>query len=391
MVAVLCALSGGFERFRYSILTPPIMRRLTWLLLVASAVLILVRARRSARVVRDLWPNLLLVAFALASVAWSAAPAATLRGVLALSASSVFAIYVAGRFSRLEQIDLLHWSLVIVAYSAVAAVVSGSQGIWNEQGLQAWFTSKNHLGRCMSLAVLSSLVSFFTPGRRIFPVATGVLCLAVLIASSSRSATLVMLTCVAGFGVLCMAQSSGKRAGRVLLGGVAIAGALLALALWHSEQVLAWLGRDVTLSTRTIIWRLLFERWKEHPWLGYGYAAFWGGPHSPGGEVGEALHYYPWHAHNGFIDLALDLGAAGLLSFTVILAIYGLRALRTGLCARVRWALWPAAYIGWFIASNLTESELMRHDSLYWVVYLLAVAQIASLARAQARDARGGG
>ena len=65
----------------------------------------------------------------------------------------------------------------------------------------------------------------------------------------------------------------------------------------------------------------------KHPWLGYGYQAFWRGVDGPSVDV-HLSGWIPPHAHNGFLDLALDLGIAGPLLFVCLLAGPGLDALR---------------------------------------------------------------
>lgn len=385
VVAVFCGLSGSLERLRYSLLNGTIMQLLTWLLLAISVALIARQLTAAAGVVRNLGPNLLMVALVVLSISWSVGPGWTFRAGLALVAPTAFAIYVAVRFSPRQQLELLQGALYLVAlYSLLVALLDPRA--FGADGMRGWFTSKNHLGRCASLGVLVSCVSAFGLRHRLASAIGGVLCLAVLTASDSRSAMIVAPLCLGLFGILCLAQSFRAQAGRILGAATAAVLVLVAVALRHAEVVFAWMGRNATLSARTKMWRVLFSRWAVHPWLGYGYGAFWHGWKSPAGPVIAQLRYYPWHAHNGFLDLALDLGVVGLALFLIILLFYGRQALQLGLGSKARQALWPATYLGYFILSNLTESELVRHDSIYWVTYLLVTAQLGASGRWSAAD-----
>ena len=83
------------------------------------------------------------------------------------------------------------------------------------------------------------------------------------------------------------------------------------------------------------------------------------------------------HAHNGFLDIALDLGAVGLLIFAVPLGVYATRIARgvaSGMEPVAR--AWPAIFLFYWMMSNLTESPLVRHDHLGWALYVSTVASL---------------
>ncbi len=378
-VAVLSGLSGSLERLRYSALSPEIMTGASWFLLGSSLLLLLVRAESSRTVLRRLWPNCVIVAAVFASVTWSVRPNLTSQYLLPLLAATSFAVYVAGRWSLQELLDCLLAAFVFVVAATLVneaiESVTGGGGI-HALEVNGWFTSRNHLGRCMGLALLTAAAAAYAPGRRGVALVVGVLSTAMLIAADSRAATLVAPACLLGFFGLCLVQRTSRWA--VPLSAATIAcGLLVAFGVArHAEQVFGWMGRDATLTKRTVLWGLLADHWSQRPWLGYGYGAFWSGGEGPSGEVARQLGYYPWHAHNGFLQLGLDLGILGIALFVPLLIFYLSRALRVGLDSGVRWGLWPAAYLGYFVLSNLAEAELVRHDSLYWVLYLVAAAHI---------------
>jgi len=145
-------------------------------------------------------------------------------------------------------------------------------------------------------------------------------------------------------------------------------------AIQHEDRVLTSLGRDSTFTGRTELWTVLLEKARMHQWLGYGYGAFWRGATGMSGEVQEALHgWYPIHAHNGFLDIVLELGMLGLIIFLLPLGIYGYRVFAWAIVQRSPLSLWPLVYLLFFILSNLAESALVRQNSIYWALYITTV------------------
>lgn len=378
VVGLLCALSGSFERLRYRLLTPRVMDRLTWSLLVGALLFLLTHWKPARAALKTLWPNALLIALAFLSALWSISPTTTIETARTLLAQSLFALCLVVRFSPTQQLDLLRRALLLVALYTAAAVASGDPHATSEHAIQGWFTSKNHLGRGMSLALVVCSVHALDAKQRWVAAAIGTVCGAALLASDSRSA---MIVTAASLGLVLllvrMPRPSNLTWRRM---GLAAAGITAAVALiWESaEGLLGWMGRDVTLSARTSVWREVIARSAERRWLGYGFGTFWKVRNGPAQEVAANLHFFPWHAHNGFLDLGLDLGVIGVACFVAVLVFYGRRAARLAIGSRHFSDLWPAAYLGYFVLSNLTESELVRYDSLYWVLYLTVTAQLGA-------------
>ena len=128
-------------------------------------------------------------------------------------------------------------------------------------------------------------------------------------------------------------------------------------------------GRDPTLTGRTDIWTVVLST-NTNPLVGTGYESFWLGPRlrwvqEQSGGINEA--------HNGYLEVYLNLGLIGLfLIVGFLIASY-----RT-ICRRVRafsslgslsLALWTV-----LIFYNVTESALRGH--LMWVAFLLGVIAV---------------
>jgi len=151
-----------------------------------------------------------------------------------------------------------------------------------------------------------------------------------------------------------------------------VTGSIAVLVAGNWENILLSLGRDASLSGRTGLWELALEKISEHPWLGYGYQGFW----QEGGQaevIWKAEGYKPPHAHNGFINITLDLGLIGLFLFLLTIAVIYLRAIPWLRSGKTTIELWPIFYVTFFFMYNHSENTIIAHNSIFWVL-LVAVS-----------------
>lgn len=381
VVIALVIFSGAFEYARWQVL-PGWAHGVVVTALVLLATVLACEARRGLiRAALDVWPSLLIVLMALVSVAWSIAPDATLSRAGLLGAATVFALAWAARFEPSRGLGQLVCALSIVGVGTVILDVAGS-GVASRgsyDGMHGWFTSRNHLARAMGLAALACGVAAFDVRWRRYSVLGVTGCLVLVALTGSRAGMSVSVGCLiglAGWAVLVRRGPEGPWAWRIAAVAVVLCGCVVFV---QRDALLTWMGRDATLSNRTVLWRLLVEVSGERPWGGFGYGAFWSKGTAPARWVKARFGEYPWHAHNGFLDLKLDLGWIGVSGFVLVLLWQLMRALRLTFEGDNWIRFWPVAYLVYFISSNLAESELVRHESLYWVVYIAVVAQTAKL------------
>lgn len=139
-------------------------------------------------------------------------------------------------------------------------------------------------------------------------------------------------------------------------------------------------GRDPTLTGRDNIWKAVLST-NTNRLIGTGYESFWLGPRlnhvwQLAGHVNEA--------HNGYLEVYLNLGLVGVfLLFVFLIASYLTLCKRLSLSfglASLSLALWTIV-----LFYNMTESAAFN-GSLLWGIFLL-VAIIVSPSRLIARDA----
>jgi len=136
------------------------------------------------------------------------------------------------------------------------------------------------------------------------------------------------------------------------------------------------LGRNSTLTGRTTIWQFALGM-VHNPVFGTGFESFWVGPRLA--KMVEQLHTGINQAHNGYIEVFLNLGWVGVALLAAIL-ISSYRRVVTA----VRW-MTPAASLrlAYFIVAvvyNFTEAGFkMTHP--VWITFLLATMVVPEVTR----------
>ena len=143
---------------------------------------------------------------------------------------------------------------------------------------------------------------------------------------------------------------------------------LFGLFLDSDAGLVQAMGRDTTLTGRTAFWDKVLDMTVD-PLFGAGFESFWLGE-----RLEEFWRIYIWHpnqAHNGYLEVFLNLGWTGVALFGLVM-IWGYRnvvdALRSDPEAgRIRLAYFVVAAV-----YNLTEAAVKAAHPV-WIAFLLAV------------------
>lgn len=190
-------------------------------------------------------------------------------------------------------------------------------------------------------------------------------------ASSATSSVCLMLGCL----VIAAAHSTIVKRRPALLTVLIPTGICLYLVLdfGFAVDIIALVseavGRNPDLTGRTHIWSVVLGM-STNPYVGAGYESFWLGPRLQWlwEQIGAVNH-----AHNGYLEVYLNLGFVGL-SITVWFIIGSYRII----CRRLKYsaslgslslALWTV-----LLFYNVTESAFRGH--LLWVIFLLEVIAV---------------
>lgn len=322
---------------------------------------------------------------AAASVVWSESPLVTLRGSVELTMTTLFAFHLSERFSTEHLMKLLMLTGTVAAILSILLVfVAPQYGIYLRDGSGAWqgiFSHKNALG--VGMAFLLTPV-FFSKKRLSLKLGYSALLLFLIGMSQSRGAWFVTL-CVLGFTAwLSMFRWLRGRESLLLCAVTTVAAvAIVILGMSNLNPLLRLIGKDPTLTGRTEIYKAVLESILKHPFLGYGYGAFWHGLNHESLIIALRIHWMGiGYAENGFLELWLLLGAVGL---GLALLYFG-TAIRQGV--RLLHSRHYTPRVGWFcliifleLIANIEAGVIMAPGHIDWVLTLVAFVGLSNEVR----------
>jgi O-antigen ligase len=305
------------------------------ILLAAGIIVLICRSNRTRTLLKANWTILLYFCFCLLSVIWSDFPGVAFKRWIKAIGDLVMVLIVVTDsqplaalkrlFSRTGFI-LLPASLLLIKYfPGLGRLYDPWFGHLSEIGVTI---GKNQLGvitLVLSLAAVWQVLALFQagkmPGRRRHLLAQGVLlAFGVRLLSGADSAT--SLACfVVGTGLMLTTTLPLIRrppAAVHALVLVLLLTAGFALSLGGEKAALGALGRNTTLTGRTDIWKLVIPM-APNALVGAGFESFWLGPRLE--KLWAALPNLGGfnEAHDGYIEVYLNLGWVGLSLIALLL------------------------------------------------------------------------
>jgi O-antigen ligase len=336
--------------------------------------------KAALRLARASLPLVLILLLVVLSVLWSNEPATTARRSVALIGTTVVALGFVNLLGLRGFVESLVIAIGIAAVASVPLIaLSPSYGLMNDGGVYdgVWrgcFSEKNDLGQAMVLGILSlaALAESARGVRRGLLIALGVLFLVLLAGSQSAGAIASVAIFALGFPFLLWIRAARSR--KVLAPLVIAATFFVAiLSGLGTDGLFGLLGRDATLTGRTDVWEATLQAISQRPVLGYGYREFW----NPNGDSSYFIgaNNDGWladTAHNGFIEVALDIGFVGEAVLIVALVVGVGRTAKTFWRGNDRLSSWPLCAMLDIIIENLSDRSFATQDSIHWIVFLAA-------------------
>ena len=332
---------------------------------------ILKQARRHYKLIS------LVLLLVLASVLWSVEHGISFRRVVALITIFLFAIIVAETF---EPEFVIHRIARTIGYCAIAGfiyvVVDPGNALINEgirqNAFLGIFYDKNGGARAYAYAAIILFKGISCFPRKDFFLFT-VLVAAILLSQSATALSLCVVGCalISFFVVLNSAPQRIQARIQVYAGVVLL---LLGLSISYLlfEFILSLLGRDPTLTNRTIIWELLWPSVEDRFLLGYGYGAYWSSLY-----VDSFIQRWGFigNAHNGYLDVMLHGGVVMLGAFLVLLYT-GLRRCAYCISKFHGWNIFIPMWIimMFMVLVNIVGTIIPNHKSLDMFLLVLILA-----------------
>jgi O-antigen ligase len=160
-----------------------------------------------------------------------------------------------------------------------------------------------------------------------------------------------------------------------LLGATMLVISASVLFLGVSPGALHAIGRNPTLTERTWLWGQLVGM-VENPVLGTGFESFW-----LGSRLAHIWALNPWmpnQAHNGYLEVYLNLGWVGLALVMLVLGT-GYTTVFSAWKKGIATGGLGLSYVFVVLVFNFTEAAFFRIQAAAWLFCLVAIIRVPGL------------
>src|SRR5258706_4516085 len=332
-----------------------------------------------------------LALLTICSAIWSQNPIRSSYNGLFYMVGTLFAYYLVVRFEPEEIMTTLEMAGCLVCLMGLVLIVFFPQfalshdirngGVW--KGI---FIDRTSAAKCL-VFLLSPALVFGYHRLRYFRMAY-ICLLTVFIVMAHAVTALIVLCCYAFFMAVLYFFRRLERKTALILGtvGIAICVLLIFAAIPYAADIARLFGRDLTLTGRTEVWEVVTRSILKRPLLGYGFYSFWQGMTGESAHAILATHWGFGYAHNGMLEILLQLGFVGLIVFLLSL-LYAI--------GNARICLWHGGSIGtdWYIGLivltvlyNFDEATVVLPNELLSVLYIIACCGLARAAKQLKED-----
>jgi len=158
--------------------------------------------------------------------------------------------------------------------------------------------------------------------------------------------------------------------------GILLSGIILQYTFDIKEIFIESLGRDPTLTGRTLLWKDLLHV-PNNPYIGVGYGSFWLGKRLA--IIWETQIWKPMQTHNGYLDVYLELGAIGL-SLMMIIIYKSYKKLKEDLIIDYDYGIFQFGILIFILLYNITEASF-GNISPMWFIYLLVLVDTSKISK----------
>ena len=248
-------------------------------------------------------------------------------------------------------------------------------------GTKVWagvMTHKNELGAACALAIIFAIWRFIKNKNWTIMFEAVVLLISFYLMIRSGSATAIILALL---GILLLFVVSKYDINKIKkLFAVYVIAFILIMIIWQDffsntlTSLFSALGRETTLTGRIPMWRDLIKMGSKHFWLGCGYENFWLTNFS---QVWSKYSFRPNQAHNGYIEIFLNLGLIGFILFMIYLIngfrkVIGLMEGDKGFYGLIM------VYVIMILFNNITEAFFLKPNLEWFLLLYMGVVGIES-------------
>lgn len=293
------------------------------------------------------WLLVLVPVLGMFSAGWSPEPPAAFRAGAMMALHFLIMVTIAARLNRQQIVRAIFFAGIIAIAFAAPLINTFDQG--------GPYGSKNIFAIRMLICVVASLAVAFEAKEhillRLFAVPITLVALVFMFVANSATALVFSIVGVLIMTGLWMFWQPVSRIRHlrtsVLLVVIAIVATVVMVILSMPnnsiiEDFLGALGKDTTLTNRTLIWEAGLRAAEERPWLGLGFEGFWRYETGAAQTLNELDHKEfgtKLSFHNSYIEVRVALGWVGFVCFVSALI----------------WS-YSRTVLGWFLSQGMASS-----------------------------------
>lgn len=353
-----------------------------YIFLIITGLFILFKRKLNwSLIIKDnLWIFLLFLYCGI-SIAWSDLPYASLKAWIKVMVIPIMALIIITEINYIESLRtvlqrtayiLIPLSIVLIKYFPA---YGRSYSPWDGTTFYGGVTTyKNGLGVLCFIAgifIVWNLIIVLRDksthsGKIPVLVNIAMLCMILWLLMISDSATALTVFIVGVCVLIALEIPIIKNNLNIVVFILLLLGLFTFLSFNAFEGLVTSLGRDTTLTGRTAIWKKVLSM-DTNPMIGSGYASFWLG------DRGEFLLNLNWQrltqAHNGFIEVYLNLGLVGL-GLLIMMIVKTYKNAKNSLSTDFEYGKLQISYMTVFILTNVTEATFAI-KSISWFMFVL--------------------
>lgn len=371
----------------------PMTTNISWALAyVVAFAIIAARPNRYLSLARSNSIFLAAGLFATLSALWSLTPSLSAYFGMLFLLNVIVGIVISECFGISAIIRFVFWFCFLIQVASLVLALGHSNIAIDPSGnVRGLYSTKNVLAMYACILEFTSVLLLLAKWRPLLSVAGILVAFGCVILSRSGTGALLFVF-VTGVATSCyvIVQRSQLRLFAVGLGLIliAIAGSAIVISgINLSTDVLEAVGKDSTLTGRTVLWDKALQSFDSYPWFGLGYLSYWYSPQTEAAEIwiltGQELYSF----HNVYLDRLVDVGLVGLSLFVGGLLVLLWRSTRLLLTERtVTWA-WCLTFICFLAALGMSEYPIFWNSEFQLVLSIIAGATCKIRLRSVARRA----
>ena len=320
------------------------------------------------------WPLM-----AILSSVWSFSPGISAYHGVQLLLTVLAALLFCMHVNRMRMLQVVFASVICTQLLSIMTVaLAPGYGIAFGGEWKGAFPHKNVLGMAMALQILTGVCLLLHGWRPFLTGATVLLAVALLLLSRSGTSILATVVSLAPLPAA-MFYRQGHYWFSLFLAVLSFAGAAaIGVAVWADVDllatILAGVGKDQTLTGRTLLWDIGIDAFFDRPWFGHGFKGYWQSPDTTVEYLRVISGHDLWFFHNNFIEVAVAFGVFGFSIFVLGIFYAFVKGVGDFAYDREYITLWSLMFVIYVCFLCLGESPLFSNHSLHQFLLVAAVA-----------------